>query len=87
MLQLGNRGGKELREMHWGKFSKQFDNENGNYFEVDPMTQGSFKNYTGGLKDFRRKRPKIQIFNDDTVDDCFNPYKVIQTYIGMLPKD
>jgi len=87
MLQLGNRGGEELRRMHWGQFSKKFDDENGKYFYFDPMAQGSFKNYTGGLKDWNKKRAGVEVFNNESVDDCFNPYRVFETYIGMLPKD
>ena len=50
------------------------------------MEQGTFKNNKGGLKDYRKVRKKIEIFNNPNVEDCFNPYKVIQGYESLLPQ-
>ena len=50
------------------------------------MNQGTFKNYKGGLKDYKKVRKKIQIFDNKNVEDCFNPYKVIYGYESLLPK-
>ena len=49
------------------------------------MKQGTFKNNKGGLKDYRKVRKKILIFNNKEVEDCFNPYMVIKGYESLLP--
>ena len=50
------------------------------------MEQGTFKNKKGGIKDYKKVRKKIQIFHNPNVEDCFNPYKVIEGYESLLPK-
>ena len=50
------------------------------------MSQGTFKNYQGGLKDYKRVRKRVEIFDEPTKPPCFNPYHVITTYMGMLPR-
>ena len=50
------------------------------------MHQGTFENYTGGLKDFKKERKNVQIFNTMGVaENCFNPFWVISTYHNLLP--
>ena len=73
MTTLGPRGGEELRNMHWGQFTREYNRKVGFYYNFSPMEQGKFKNFKGGLKDFKKVRKKVQIFNNEQVPDCFNP--------------
>ena len=50
------------------------------------MLQGAFKNYKGGVSDYKKVRKDVQIFNNPKVPDCYNPYKVIEGYFSLLPK-
>jgi len=85
MLQTGTRGGQELRGMNCSQFQPKYQEQIGYYYLFQPMLQGSFKNYAGGIKDCKKVRKPIHIFNEPTVMDCFNPYKVIDTYFSLLP--
>ena len=85
-MNTGTRGGEELRKMNWSQFSSEFSEHVGFYYTFSPMEQGTFKNNKGGLKDFKKVRKKVQIFDNKNVDDCFNPYKVIKGYESLLPK-
>ena len=85
MLQTGTRGGQELRGMNCSQFQPKYQEQIGYYYIFQPMLQGSFKNYAGGIKDCKKVRKPIHIFNEPTVMDCFNPYKVIDTYFSLLP--
>ena len=73
MMATGTRGGDELRNMNYGQFSHEHNQQVGFFFNFSPMEQGTFKNNKGGLKDYRKVRKKIQIFNNKEVEDCFNP--------------
>ena len=86
MMNTGTRGGEELRNMNWGQFERQYSEQVGFYYTFSPMEQGTFKNNKGGLKDFKKVRKKVQIFDNKNVMDCFNPYKVILGYESLLPK-
>ena len=86
MMNTGTRGGEELRKMNWGQFERQYSEQVGFYYTFSPMEQGTFKNNKGGLKDFKKVRKKVQIFDNKNVMDCFNPYKVILGYESLLPK-
>ena len=86
MMQLGPRGGKELRNMTCSQFEPKFSEGVGHYYDFTPMKQGSFKNYNGGVSDFKKVRKDVQIFDNSKVLDCYNPYRVIQGYFSLLPK-
>ena len=72
MLQIGPRGGTELRQMHWGQFSIN-SAVGGNFYTFDPKQQGRMKNATGGLKDCKKKRKIIEIFDNHNPVTQYNP--------------
>ena len=86
MMHTGTRGGAELREMVCQQFEPHFKEGVGHYYTFSPMKQGKFKNYQGGANDYKKTRKPVQIFENNNVRDCFNPYKVISGYFSLLPR-
>ena len=79
-------GGTELRKIKRNQFESASHEKEGYHWIFKPMLQGSFKNYTGSVKDYKKTRKNIQNFNEANLSDCFNPYKVIDVYLFLLPR-
>ena len=81
MLMTGVRSGDEMRDLHWGMFSKRV-NRAGDvlYWIWDPNTS-SEKNHDGGIRDFRHHRPSCHIeYFKDGRPVYANPGTLFQKY-------
>ena len=88
MLMTGVSGGDEMRDLHWGMFSKRVNAAGDVLFWVwDPNTF-SEKNHDGGIRDFRHQRAcsHIEYFRDGRPKHL-NPGLLFEKYHDSMPPE